>query len=261
MNTSENKSNTIRRRRTILQLLSEKGEVYVSDLSKAFSVSEVTIRNDLVQLEQKNMLLRARGGAIKVDNNSDMDKQMLEKTRVNFHKKSRIGNLATRLIQNQDTIILGPGTTTIEVAKHISKEMELTIVTNSISIIQHLISKPNFNVFVLGGNFKRNMGMLTGPITEMCLKNFFVDKVIVGEDGCDTRKGIYSSDLETAQLMQLMINNARQVILVADSSKFTRKSLTLSSSIDSVDIVVTDDEVPIEDKRRLEDKGIRVMIA
>ena len=195
MNASASRSSTIQRRRIILQQLSEKGEVYVTDLSKTFKVSEVTIRNDLVQLEHKNLLLRARGGALKVEGSSEMDNLILEKTRLNFQKKSRIGNLATRLIQDYDTIIVGPGTTTTEVVKHLSKDQEVTLITNSIHLLPHLLSKPKLNVFVLGGNIKRNAGILTGPITESNLKNFYVDKVILGVDGCDTRNGVFTSDL------------------------------------------------------------------
>lgn len=244
----------------ILDLLTEKGEVYVNELSRVFQVSEVTIRNDLLQLEQKNMLLRARGGAIRLDHH-DNDRHISEKARQNYHQKARIGRAAAKLIHHQDTIIIGPGTTTAELARNIPENLELTVITNSIPVIQQLISKPNLNIIALGGNIRKNSGTLTGPIAELGLKNFYVDKVILGADGCDSRRGVFTSEVDTAQIMQLMISNSREVILVADSSKFNRKSLTLMCSFDRVDILVTDNGIDSLDRKHMEDRGVRVIIA
>lgn len=245
----------------ILDLLTEKGEVYVSELSQVFQVSEVTIRNDLLQLEQKNMLLRARGGALRLETNSDIDRHATEKTRLNYQQKARIGRAAAKLIYDQDTIIIGPGTTTTELARNLPDNIEATIISNSIPVIQNLMNKPKLHIIAVGGNIRKNSGTLTGPIAELGLKNFYVDKVILGADGCDTRRGIFTSEVDTAQIMQLMINNSREVILVTDSSKFSRKSLTLMTTFDRVDIVVTDDGLSREDRKQMEDRGVRVIIA
>src|ERR1700712_3400896 len=111
---SRNQDSTVSRRREILQMLSESGQVFVENLSEKFSVSEVTIRNDLDQLEQKHMLIRARGGAIKLETGVGIDQRLADKNRINFQEKSRIGMRAGQLVFESDTIIIDSGSTTAE---------------------------------------------------------------------------------------------------------------------------------------------------
>ena len=257
----DNKNNTIQRRRLILQKLTEEEEIYVSELSNFFEVSEVTIRNDLLHLEEKNLLLRVRGGAIKLELNSELDKQYSERTKINFQQKSQIGKSAAKLIDSNNTIIIGSGTTTAELARNISNDDQLTIITNSIPALHSLLTKPNLEVIVLGGRIRKNSGSLAGPLAERMLENFYVDKVFLGADGCDLQRGMYISDMECSHLMQLMISNAKQVILLADSSKFRQKSLALVCPCDKIDIIVTDEAIAQEDKRWFEEHGISVIIA
>jgi DeoR family transcriptional regulator, aga operon transcriptional repressor len=261
MKSTENKNNTIQRRKMILQLLADKGEVYVRELSKYFKVSEVTIRNDLEQLEQKNMLLRARGGAIRLESNVGVDQHLSEKTRLNYQKKARIGKKAASLIQGNDTIIVDSGTTTAELVKNLPNDKELTVITNAINIANHLLGKPNVSIIMLGGYLRKNSFSLIGPLAESSMKNFFVDKVFLGVDGFDTKIGIYTPNIEEAYLNQMMINNSREVILLADSTKFKRKSLTFICALDRIDTVITDDGISPEDRKRMEDSGVRVIVA
>jgi DeoR family transcriptional regulator, aga operon transcriptional repressor len=255
------KSNTIQRRKEILQILSEKGEVYVQELSKAFDVSEVTIRNDLEQLEQKNHLIRARGGAMKMEASVGIDPHLSKKTKLNYPAKARIGKKAASLILDNDTIIIDSGTTTAEVVKNIPKLAGLTVITNAINIANHLIGRDEIDIIILGGFLRKNSYSLIGPLAEKNMKNIFVDKVFLGVDGFDTKHGIFTPNIEEASLNQLMINNAKEVILVADSSKFLRRSLAFICALDRIDCVVTDDAILPDDKKRLEDAGIKVIIA
>lgn len=255
------KSNTIQRRKEILRLLSEKGEIYVQELSKTFDVSEVTIRNDLDQLEQKNHLIRARGGAMKPEGSVSIDPHLSKKTKLNYPAKALIGKKAASLILDHDTIIIDSGTTTAEVVKNIPPITGLTVITNAINIANHLIGKEGVDIIILGGFLRKNSYSLIGPLAEKNMKNFFVDKVFLGVDGFDTRHGIFTPNIEEASLNQLMINNAKQVILVADSSKFQRRSLAFICALDRIDFVVTDDAILPDDRKRLEDAGIKVLIA
>ena len=261
MKSSDNKNNTIQRRRVILQKLMENGEVYVNELSQSFKVSEVTIRNDLLQLEQKNLLLRVRGGAIKLEVNSELDKNYSEKARLHFQEKTHIGKSAAKLLEEHDTVIIGPGTTTTEMARNLPKDIELTVITNALPVLHNLISYQNLNLIVLGGRVGKRTGTLYGPIAEMGLKKFFADKVFLGADGCDINRGLFTSDLESAQIIQMMITNARQIILLVDSSKFTRKGMALVCPFEKVDIVVTDDGLSREDRHWLKEHEISLIIA
>jgi DeoR family transcriptional regulator of aga operon len=259
--TKDESGSTIQRRKKILEIITEKGEVYIPELGRLFDVSEVTIRNDLKSLEEKNLLLRARGGAIRFENFVGMDQALSEKTKIHFQEKVRIGKKAASLIHESDTIVVDSGTTTAEVVKNLPQLKELTVITNALNIANYLVGKPNVKLIIPGGNLRLNSHSLIGPLAEKNLRNFYVDKAFIGVDGFDTRIGIFTPNIEEAHLNQIMIDISKEVILVTDSSKFARKSLALICSVNHVDIVVTDDGISAEDKQRLEDSGVRVIIA
>lgn len=254
-------SNTIQRRKRILELLSEKGDIYIPELSKLFEVSEVTVRNDLKTLEEKNLLLRARGGAFRFDHFVGMVPGLSEKAKIHYAEKVRIGKIAALLIHESDTIILGSGTTTAEIGKNLPPLKEVTVITNALNIANNLIIKPNVKLIIPGGYHRQNSHSLIGPLAERNLENFYVDKVFIGIDGFDVRMGIYTFNVEEAHLNRIMIEIAREVIIVADSSKFLRKSLSLICSVNRINTVVTDDGILTEDRRKLQDSGVKVLIA
>ena len=255
------KQNTVERRMSILKLLSANEHVFVPELSKEFSVSEVTIRNDLEQLESKKLLIRARGGAMRVDQVVSFDQQLGNKHKFNMQEKSRIGKAAAHLIKDSDTIIIDSGTTTLEVIKNLPSTLKnLTVITNALNIANQLVANQNVNLIIPGGVLRKNSLSLIGPLAEKSLKNFFVDKVFLGVDGFDTRQGISTPNMEEAYLNQIMIDIAREVIVVTDSTKFLRKSLAFICKTDSIDTVITDSGITDDDKKRLEDAGIKVIV-
>jgi DeoR family transcriptional regulator of aga operon len=252
---------TVSRRKKILERIKEAGEVLVSDLSRDFEVSEVTIRNDLEHLEQKNLLIRARGGAIHTENHVGVDQRLTEKNKIHAAEKGAIGKKAAELIQENDTIIIDSGSTTAEIAKNLGHLKQLNVITNALNIANILMAYPNLNVIVPGGYLRQNSMSLVGPLAEKNLRNFFVDKVFLSTDGFDTRQGIFTPNIDEAHLNGIMIDIAKDVILVTDSSKFKRKSLALICRTERIKIVVTDAGVSEEDKKRLEDAGVEVLIA
>lgn len=255
------KKTTLNRRKQILQKINDEGEVLINQLSKEFGVSEVTIRNDLRQLEQKRTLVRARGGAIKITNNVSLDQRISEKDKIHYIEKAAIGKKAAELVREGDTMIMDSGTTTAEIVKNLSGFNELTIITNALNIVNQLILFPNIKVIIPGGYLRRTSMSLVGPLAEKNFNKFYVDKVFLGVDGFDIQQGIFTPIFEEANLNEIMIQVAREVILVADSSKFKRKSLAFIGPTDVIDTVVTDSGISNEDKRKLEDAGIRVIIA
>lgn len=255
------KRNTVNRRNQILQQVNDNGEVHINDLSKEFKVSEVTIRNDLEQLEQKRMLIRARGGAIKMQGNVSFDPRISDKNRLNYQQKAAIGKKAAELINEGDTMIVDSGTTTAEVVKNLLNFDQLTIITNALNIVNQLINLPKINVIIPGGYLRTNSMSLVGPLAEENFKKFYVDKAFIGVDGLDTRHGVYTPNFDEAHLNEIMIEISREVILVVDSSKFQRRSLAFICTINAIDTVVTDSGISKEDQKRLEDAGVKVIIA
>ncbi|MBY0432609.1 MAG: DeoR/GlpR family DNA-binding transcription regulator [Cyclobacteriaceae bacterium] len=257
---SRNQDSTVSRRREILQMLSESGEIFVEALSEKFGVSEVTIRNDLDQLESKNMLIRARGGAIKMETGVGIDQRLADKNRINFQEKSKIGNRAAQLIVESDTIIIDSGSTTAEMVRNLPELRDLTVITNAMNIANQLVARPNINVIIPGGYLRKNSISLVGPLAEKSLRNFNVDKAFLGVDGFDTRNGLYTPNVEEARLNEIMIEISREVILLADSSKFSKRSFAFICDVKEIDKVITDSDIKEDDKKRLEDAGVEVIV-
>ncbi len=234
-----NQHSTVDRRMKIMQKLSVNDQVFVNELSKEFGVSEVTIRNDLEQLESKKLLIRARGGAMSTSHVVSFDQHLGEKHKLNMPRKTAIGKAAAKLIKDSDTVIIDSGTTTLEIIRNLSSALNnVTIISNALNIANQLVSNPNINLIIPGGILRKNSLSLIGPLAEKSFRNFYVDKVY-----------------------QIMIDVAREVIIVTDSSKFLRRSLAFICALDRIDTVVTDDAILPEDKKRLEDAGINVIIA
>jgi DeoR family transcriptional regulator of aga operon len=255
------KRSTVDRREKIMNLLAENGKVYVDELSSMFKVSEVTIRNDLDQLEKKNHLIRARGGALKMEGQVAMDFNLSEKHKLHYPEKSRIGKKAAGLIANSETIILDSGTTTAEIARNLGNLENITVITNAINIVNILIQYPSIQVIIPGGYLRQNSLSLVGPFASRSLKSLYVDKVFIGVDGFDPVLGAFTPNIEEAYLNEIMIDIAKEVILVADSSKFNRKSLAHICPLNKIDLIVTDEGLDPSDRKKLEDNGVKVLIA
>jgi DeoR family transcriptional regulator of aga operon len=252
---------TVSRRKKILHLLSESGQVLVNDLSKEFRVSEVTVRNDLDQLEKKNMLIRARGGAIKLETGVGLDQRLADKNKIHYTEKARIGKKAAQLVTEGDTIIIDSGSTTAEMVKNLPDFQDLTVITNALNIASQLMVKPHINMIIPGGYLRKNMLSLVGPQAEKSLRNFNVDKAFLGVDGFDTRNGIFTPNVEEARLNEIMIEISKEVILLVDSSKFKKRSFAFICTIQQIHKVITDDKIPDDDRKRLLDAGVEVIIA
>lgn len=255
----KNKRSTVGRRVLILEKLDSKGQVDVISLSKELGVSEVTIRNDLTRLEQKNMVIRARGGAIKVDR-VGMDFSLSDKNKQHLEEKLRIGKAAASLIESGDTIILDSGTTTMEITKNISHLESLTVITNALNIANKLAEHEKVNVIVPGGFLRKNSLSLVGATAEESFKNYFCDKLFIAVDGLNTTHGLSTPNVEEAHLNRVMISISKQVIVITDSSKFHKRSFAFIAPLSAVDVVITDTGIPPEEHKKLETAGIKVII-
>ncbi|RYY14848.1 MAG: DeoR/GlpR transcriptional regulator [Chitinophagaceae bacterium] len=254
------KRSTVSRRVHILELLNRNGQVDVGSLSRELNVSEVTIRNDLTRLEQKNLLIKARGGALKVERVAT-DFSIRDKNRQHQEEKQRIGKAAAALIEAGETIILDSGTTTMEVARHLDNNHPLTVITNALNIAEQLSEHLNLNVMVPGGVLRKNSLSLVGSTAETGFRSYFCDKLFLAVDGFNIEHGLSTPNVEEAHLNRIMIEISRQVVVVADSSKFHKRSFAFIAPINKVDVLVTDSGILPEDQKKLETLGIRVIVA
>ena len=254
-----NSSSAKERRALILQLLEQKEEVLVTDLSRDTGISEVTIRKDLTILQNRHLLLRTRGGAMRkpVENTSE-DIAITRKRMFNFKEKERIGEEAARLINDGDFIMLDSGTTTLEVARNLDRFTHLRILTNAMNIATELVAYKRFDVVLLGGNVRVNSHSMVGPLALSVLRNFSGYKLFLGVDSFSIENGISTPDLEEALLNQVMIQQAGKVYAVFDSSKFNKRSFVHIANANQLDCIITDRAIPTGIPSKLKSLGVEV---
>jgi len=254
------KASTLERRARILEQVDAAGQVEIQNLSGIFRVSEVTIRNDLAQLEQKNLLLRTRGGAIK-QRRVGLDFALAEKQKQHLEEKQHIGRAAAELIKEYDTIILDSGSTTMEIAKNLGHLNHATVITNALNIASILAEYKNIKVIIPGGFLRENSYSLVGSLAEQNIRNYYCDKLFLGVDGFDSRYGISTPNIEESQLNRVMVEISREIIVVTDSSKFLRRSFAFIIPVTKIDMVITDKGIPQEEQNILKNMGVKVVIA
>ena len=240
-----NSSSAKERRALILQMLEQQQEVQVTEISRLTGISEVTIRKDLTILQNRHLLLRTRGGAMKkpVENQSE-DTAISKKRMFNFKEKERIGEEAVKMIKEGDFIMLDSGTTTLEIAKHLDRFQNLRIITNSMNIATELMNYKRFDVVILGGNVRINSHSVVGPLAHSVLRNFHGYKLFLGVDSFSVENGVSTPSLEEALLNQMMIQQAGKVIAVFDSSKFNKRSFVHIAEAKELDCIITDRAIP-----------------
>jgi len=248
------------RRAKIIEMLDHLGQVKVNDLSKLFNVSEVTVRNDLDQLEEKGLLIRTRGGGIKTQR-VKIDYQFNNESKLHSLEKQAIGKKAAELISENDTIVIDSGSTTQEVAHNLLQFNNLTIITNALNIVSQFVNKPNIKVIILGGILKHSSISLVGSIAEESIQKFYCDKLFLGVNGIDSKYGISTTNIEDAHLNKMMMNISKEVIVVTDSSKFLKRSFATIAPVSEVDIVITDSNIPEQELNNLQNAGVRTIIA
>lgn len=249
----------VERRADILNLLRETGSQKVEFLSQHFGVSTVTIRSDLNFLEQQGYITRSHGYAVL--NTRLIAELSISDKRNNYPElKQRIGKLAASLLEDGDRIILDSGTTTKAIVSYLD-ELNLTILTNGLDIAMELVGCPNVEVRMTGGVLRKNAMSFSGIMADNNLQHYRFDKVFLGVDGFDLHKGITTFNEQEAQLNRLMCNAADQVIVVADSSKFGQYSNFVIGTVNQIDVLVTDNKLPLSYQEYLENIGVQVLIA
>lgn len=248
------------RRRHILSILDRVGRVTVDELTGELEVSAVTARADLDALAQLGALVRSHGGAVKSEG-AEVDYPIAFKKMLHQPDKERIGRAAAQLIEPNQTVILDSGTTTAEVARHLkmSKVRPVTVITNGLNIAIELSTAAEITVLVLGGMLRAASLSLVGPQAEHMLKQLNADHLFLGVDGFDPEVGLSTPDVFEAQLDTLMMKMAKFVTVVADSSKFGRRSLSVIGRVDAIDRLITDVDANPEMVATLRSHGVEVL--
>lgn len=230
------------RKQKILELLEENGSVTVTELSKQFDISEVTVRTYLTDLESKGLLSRVHGGAIS-SYKPYYSMNLNQRLNTNQTEKKKIAEKIAQMIDDRDTVMLNSGTTTLLVFRSLPTNYNLNIVTNSIAIALEAADIPNFNVCLIGGYINAKYQFTYGDDATEQLKKYHADKLILSVDGIDAQNGFSTYYDKESAVDRTMIEQSEVCIIAADTTKFERTAFAKISPLDVADIIVTNDKL------------------
>jgi len=249
--------NADNRRKKILELLHKNGTVRVAELSRIFEISEVSIRLDLADMENKGLLTRVHGGAVS-SYKPYYNMSLHQRLSTNQSHKEIIAKKIADMIEDNDTIMLNSGTTTLLVFRAIPRDLNLSIVTNSISIALEGTTNPNFNMILLGGLINTRYQFTFGDDAIKQLKAYHADKLILSVDGIDSEHGFSTYYDKEAEIDRIMLEQSSVNIVAADHSKFNRRAFTKISDLSVADYIVTDTSVPDNLKNKIAKQSIKI---
>jgi DeoR family transcriptional regulator of aga operon len=240
----------------ILEELSSDGTVGVTELVSTLGVSAATVRRDLELLEQQKLLARTHGGA--VAQGVLFELPLRYKSGRHQDEKRRIAAAAARLVEDGAAIGLTGGTTTTEVARAVIDRDRLTVVTNALNIASELAIRPNLKLVVTGGYARTESYELVGPLAEQSLAGLNLDVVFLGTDGISAEAGLTTHHEVEAHTDLALIERARRVVVVADSSKIGRVAFAQICGVDRVHELITDVDADPQLLAGLRDAGVEV---
>ena len=251
---------TPERQRQILSLLSKQGRLSVAEIVEQFSVSEATARRDLESLASEGKVQRVHGGAIAVEQ-APPELPILERENEQADEKSRIGLAAANLVADNETIFLGSGTTVLEAAKNLRDRKNLTVITNSLPVLNALAGLKEITVISLGGMLRDSELSFIGHITEQALAEIRVDKVIVGTRGISLEHGLTNDYLQETLTDRAILKIGREVIIVADHTKVNRVATALLAPLEVMHTFVTDEVADKKFIQSLKKQNVKVIVA
>ena len=260
MTQNQGSISNIERQEQILDFIQAKKRATVAQICEKYKISEATARRDLENLACSNKIQRVHGGAILI-RRLPQEPPIINRVTEQTEEKKRIGLAAAQLIEDNDTVFLGSGTTVLEVARNLGGRKKLNVITNSLLVINTLMDMPEITIIALGGLFRREEMSMIGYITEQALSQVRADKVIIGVRAIDVDQGLTNQYLQETQTDRAILGIARQTIVVADHTKCGMVSTAFLAPINKVDILITDKKAPDDFIGRLKGMNIKVIQA
>jgi len=246
------------RRQKVLDLLSERGFMALTDLASTLGASESTIRRDLDYWYEHGLIKRTHGGAFFQGENFNLP-ALEERSSKELVEKRQVAKTAAERIQDGDAILLDGGTTTLEVAKLLVGR-RLQIVTNSLPIANLFASNPKTDLVMLGGYVFPKTGVALGPLTVRMMEDVHVQQTILSVGGI-TAKGLFNSNMLLVETERCMLRCADEVVVVADHTKIGRQALAFLCELSAVDTLIVDPALTVGQRELLEQSGVRVWLA
>jgi DeoR/GlpR family transcriptional regulator of sugar metabolism len=247
------------RRNQIAEMIREKQVVKNAELMERFGISIETVRRDLQYLEEHGVLERVYGGAVR-KTFINMEPTYADREQTSGPEKQLIAAEAQKLLHPRDTVFFDLGTTVKLVAQLLERGKPITAFTNALRTALVLVENEECEVIVTGGRLRAKELSVAGPLSEENMRRFNVDKALIGVAGI-TEDGITDFIIDEASLRSQVIKNARQVIALADHSKFGIRAVSNICGLSDIDVLITDEKAPQELLDKIRDRGVKVIVA
>ena len=251
---------TPERQKQILSLLTKQGRLSVSEIVEQFSISLATARRDLESLAEQGKLQRVHGGAITIEQ-APPELPILQRESEQANEKQRIGQAAAALVQDGETVFLGSGTTVLEAARALRGRRNLSVITNSLAVVNALAGAEGVSVICLGGMLRNSELSFIGHITELAMAELRADKILIGTRAISIEHGLTHDYLAETVTDRAVLKAGREIIVLADHTKFGRASAVLLAPLEQVHTIVTDGQTSNEFIKAVRGRGIKVIKA
>jgi DeoR/GlpR family transcriptional regulator of sugar metabolism len=255
-----NTISSLERQNQILQLILRSQRISITEICGNFSVSVATARRDLETLAGQGKIQRVHGGAIALLQ-APPEQPILQRQDEQAQEKLRIGQSAAALVNDGETLLLGSGTTVLELARALRGRRNLTVITNSLPVVNVLAGVEEITVICLGGMLRDSELSFIGHITEQALSGVHADKVFIGTRAISLEHGLTNEYLPETMTDRAILKAGQQIMLLADHTKFGRAATVLMAPIENIHTIITDAGTSRDFIAAAHAKGIHVILA
>lgn len=250
----------LERQNKILEILDREGSVSVSKLSTLLEVTEETVRRDLEKLEKKEALTRTHGGAVPISESS-YELSLEKRKHTNSEAKQKIAHEAVKYVMSGDTIFLDASTTTFFMAKELKKMKNITVITNSLRVINELVGCENIKVISIAGMTSANQSFVGSVAEDIIGKYFFASKLFFSSKGITADVGVLESNEQECGIKKKMIENSSHRFYLCDSSKIGRIGFEKLCGFDKINTIITNADFDDSFKLKFEENKIEIILA
>jgi len=252
------------RHQKILELLADKEDLSVKDLSEKLNVTGATVRTDLNILAKADKIERVHGGAHIKEGRTRQEYTFQVRKSLNANKKEKIGRAASNLVSPFDSIILDSSSTVLALAHALRLRedlTEITVIPTGIWTAIEMMGCENINVLLPGGYLRHASGSITGLPTTGFLNDILIQKAFLGALGISVKNGVSDTHLLEVELKKYIVNKAKEVIILIDGSKFNQTGLATFAGIKQISTIITDTSAPKSEIEKIKKSGVKVIIA
>jgi DeoR/GlpR family transcriptional regulator of sugar metabolism len=250
----------VERRRLIAESVRSRGVVSVAEMAEALGTTEITLRRDLRAMAKDGLLVRTHGGAVQRAGLGH-EPSYYEKTGQASHEKAAIARVAFGMVRPGDSIILGPGTTTLALARRLVNVPELTVVTNSLLVAQALMEASRVEVILTGGTLRRSIHALVGPAAEESVRSLRASQVFLSGNGFTAERGLSTPSPLVAAADRALASAAQQVIVLADHTKIGQETMCQTVPTARLHTLITDSRANPRELEAVREAGVEVRVA